>query len=98
MQDFLNTYKIGAKHTWNDFTSCGGSKSASFANREGVNVIFQIKQTTGKDISNLADGIRYGTMPKPEILIKSGSKFKVLGTPSIDPESGKYLINVIQIE
>ncbi len=100
LNSFLADYSSGSIKPWGDFTSCGGSKSASFAGRSDVNVIFQIKHTTGKEISDLADGIKYAIPPiaKPEILIKSGSKFKVLGTPTIDSETGKYLINVIQIE
>ena len=82
---FISSYSNGSTKVLNDFQSCGGSIEASFAGRPEINVIFEIEQLTAKDISDLADGIRYGNpaMLKPELLIKSGGKFLVTKTPNI---------------
>lgn len=98
LQDFLNSYKTGAKHTWDDFTSCGGSQASSFSGRPDVNIIFEIQHTTGKEISALADGIKYGSMPGPEILIKAGSKFEAVSDPIFDAAIGKWKIKLIQTQ
>lgn len=98
LQDFLNSYKTGANHTWNDFTSCGGTQVASFGDRTDVNVIFEIRHTSAKEISDFADGIRYGRMQGPEALIKTGSKFKVVSDPTYEVNFGKWKIKLIQIQ
>jgi hypothetical protein len=100
LQSFLNSYKSGTNHTWGDFTSCGGSESASFGGRPDVNIIFEIQHTTGKEISDLADGIKYGVpvMIKPEILIKAGSKFNVVTDPIFDATLSKWKIKLVQIQ
>lgn len=98
LQGFLNTYKKGATHVWNDFSSCGGSQAASFGGRPEVNVIFEIRHTTGKEISDLADGIKYGTMPRPEILIKAGSKFEAISDPIFDTSLGKWKVILKQMQ
>lgn len=99
LNSFLNTYNSGDIKIWNDFTSCGGSIRASFAERPSVNVVFLIKHSTGKDISDLADGIIFAPrpLPRPEILIKSGSSFKVLENPVFDKSINKWLISVEQV-
>jgi hypothetical protein len=71
--------------------------SASFSGRAEVNVIFDIAHTTGKEISDLADGVMYGGMPRPEILIKAGSQFKVIAAPLFDQSLQKWIIRVQQI-
>ena len=98
LQDFLNNYKLGVNHRWDDFTSCGGTKLASFGGRPDVNIIFEIRHKAGKDISDLADGIQYGNMPRPEILIKSNSIFEVISGPTFNATSGKWEIILIQIQ
>ncbi len=97
LQAFLKDYKLGSAKVWNDFTSCGGSMSASFSGRAEVNVIFEIAHTTGKEISDLADGVMYGKMPRPEILIKAGSQFKAIADPFFDQSLQKWIIKVQQI-
>lgn len=96
LADFLETYKKGKANTWNDFTSCGGSRDASFGGRPDVNVIFEILHKDGKEISDVADGIKYGKMPKPEILIKSGSEFTSIADPIFDTSLNKWIIKLIQ--
>jgi len=98
LQGFLDSYNQGAKHTWNDFTSCGGTQGASFGNRPEINIIFEIQHTTGKNITDFADGVKYGSMPAPEILIKSGSKFEAISDPIYDSSLGKYIIKLIQTQ
>jgi hypothetical protein len=97
LQSFIKDYSLGNTKLWNDFTSCGGSMSASFSGRAEVNVIFDIAHTTGKEISDLADGVMYGGMPRPEILIKAGSQFKVIAAPLFDQSLQKWIIRVQQI-
>ncbi len=96
LQNFLDSYKIETKHTWDDFTSCGGSLGASFSGRPEVNVIFEIQHSTGKNISDFADGIKYGNIVGPEILIKSGSEFEAIADPVFDSNIGKWIIKLIQ--
>ncbi|MFC4095521.1 fibronectin type III domain-containing protein [Euzebyella saccharophila] len=96
LQGFLDSYNQGAKHTWNDFTSCGGSQGASFGGRPEINIIFEIQHTTGKNITDFADGVKYNNMPAPEILIKSGSKFEAVADPVLDQSTGKWIIKLIQ--
>jgi len=100
IDNFIASYGVGTTKPWGDFTSCGGSLDATFAGRDDVNVIFQIKHTSGKDISDLADGIRYRVPPfaKPEILIKSDSKFEVLNPPRYDDVRKKWVIDMLQIQ
>jgi TANFOR domain-containing protein len=97
LQAFIKDYSLGNTKLWNDFTSCGGSLGASFSGRSDVNVIFEIAHTTGKEISDLADGVLYGGMPRPEILIKAGSQFKVIAAPLFDQSLQKWVIRVQQI-
>jgi hypothetical protein len=99
INNFISSYAQGSPNKiWNDFTSCGGSMSASFANRADVNVIFKIEHTTGKEITSFADGVEYGGMPAPEILIKSGSEFKVMSPPVFDNSLQKWIIELKQIQ
>ncbi len=97
LSSFIADYSLGNTKLWNDFTSCGGSISSSFSGRPEVNVIFEIAHTTGKEISDLADGVIYGGMPRPEILIKAGSQFKVVSAPLFDKALKKWVIKVQQI-
>jgi hypothetical protein len=78
--------------------SCGGSVQASFGGNPAVNVIFEIEHTTAKEISDLADGIKYSlpAMPKPEVLIKSGSQFQVTAAPTFDTQLQKWIIKLQQ--
>jgi hypothetical protein len=95
---FLANHGINAIKTWDDFASCGGSLGASFAGKEAVNVIFKISHTTGKNISELADGVMYGGMQAPEIMLKSGCKMKVTSAPYTNPGyPGKLIIDVQQV-
>jgi hypothetical protein len=86
----------GSSHTWNAFTSCGSSQSASFASK--ADVIFEIKHLDAKDISAFADGIKFRGYPPSELLIKSGSEFKVISNNKIDALSGKPIIELLQIK
>ena len=72
--------------------------NASFASRPDVNVIFKIEHTTGKEISNFSDGIKYGDMPAPEIVIKSGSEFQVVAPPVFDNTLQKWIIELKQVQ
>lgn len=78
--------------------SCGGSIQASFAGRPKINVIFEIRHITAKEISDLADGIKYGNMAKPEILIKSNSRFEVIADPVFDATLGKWRLKLKQVQ
>jgi hypothetical protein len=100
LDEFLNTYASGKIHPWKNFTSCGGSIGASYAERDHINIIFKIKHLNAKDISNFSDGIKYGNppMPKPEILIKSGSIMRVVSTPTFDVALGKWVIQIQQVQ
>lgn len=100
LDNFISSYSNGSSKVFNDFQSCGGSIQASFGGRPSVNVIFEIDQLTAKEISNLADGIKYGVppMPKPEILIKSGSQFKVVAPPIFDSQMQKWVIRLQQTQ
>ena len=96
----VKTTPRGGTKTWNDFTSCGGSVQASFGGRAEVNVIFEIQHTTAKEITNLADGVKYSVppMPAPEILIKAGSNFTVTAPPVFDNTLQKWIIKVTQTQ
>ena len=100
LQDFLNKYSIGKTNPWNDFTSCGGIRDASFAGRADVNVVFEITHISGKDISDLSDGIKYGLPPmgKPEILIKAGCNFEAIANPVFEAVINKWIIKVKQVQ
>ncbi|MEM8531927.1 MAG: hypothetical protein AAGF95_13875 [Chloroflexota bacterium] len=98
LQNFLNSYSAGSTTTWNDFTSAGGSLDASFAGRPDVNVVFSIEHLNAKDISDLADGVRYGGMPPPELLLPSGSEVRVMEPPRFDPATNRWFITVTQVQ
>jgi hypothetical protein len=100
LKNFLALYTTGTFNVWNNFTSAGGTESASFAGRPDVNVVFIIEQKTGKDVSALADGIHCGMPPNtpPEILIKSNSTFQSTEDPVFDPSINKWVIHVKQID
>ena len=100
IDDFIASYVNGSTITWNDFTSCGGSVQASFGGRSEVNVIFEIQHITAKEITNLADGVKYSVppMPAPEILIKAGSNFTVTAPPVFDNALQKWIIKVTQTQ
>uniref|UniRef100_UPI00232F3708 hypothetical protein n=1 Tax=Aquimarina algiphila TaxID=2047982 RepID=UPI00232F3708 len=98
LTDFLNSYKKGAKPIWEDFTSAGSSKSASFADRPEVNVLFDIKHLDAKDISDFADGIKFRGNPRSEVLIKSGSQFEVVKSPYYLKKDKKWIIELVQIK
>ena len=97
LQNFLRSYSDGSTTTWNDFTSAGGSLDASFAGRPDVNVVFSIEHLNAKDISDLADGVRYGGMPPPELILPSGSEVRVTEPPRFDPATNRWFINVTQV-
>ncbi|WP_108807968.1 hypothetical protein [Aquimarina spinulae] len=97
LSDFLISYKKGSKPVWNDFTSAGSSKTASFADRPEINVLFDIKHLDAKDISDFADGIKFRGNPRSEVLIKSGSQFEVTKPPYLN-EDKKWVIELIQIQ
>lgn len=96
---FLASYSNGSVRPWNEFTSCGGSLEASFAGRQDVNILFQIEHKTGKNITDLSDGIKYGVPPmgEPEVLIKAGSNFKVVSQPQFNNALQKWVIKIEQI-
>ncbi len=93
---YLNEYIPGTKHTWSAFTSCGSSHKASFIDK--ADVIFEIRHLDAKDISDFADGIKFRDYPRSELLIKSGSEFKVKSNHKIDVSTGKPIIELIQIK
>lgn len=99
INSFIASYSNGSSKIFNDFLSCGGSVQASFGGRPLVNVIFEIEHITAKEISDLADGIKYNVplMPKPEVLIKSGSQFQVIAPPTFDTQLQKWIIKLQQI-
>lgn len=92
---YLNKYKPGFEETWDAFTSCGSSIGASFIKK--ADVIFKIKHLDAKDISDFADGIKFRGYPPHELLIKSGAKFRVISNHKIDPDTGKNIIEFLQI-
>lgn len=97
LQEFLRSYRTGNRNVWDGFISCGGTMDGSFAGRPRVNVVFEITHLTGKDISELADGIRYGGMEPPEVMIRDGRTFESLGSPVFDETRGKWIIRVRQL-
>ena len=100
IDDFIVSYANGNSKIWNDFTSCGGSVQASFGGRPEINVIFEIQHSTAKEITSLADGVKYGVppMPAPEILIKAGCNFTVIAPPVFDNLLQKWIIKLIQTQ
>jgi hypothetical protein len=100
IDEFIASYANGSTKTWGDFTSCGGSLQASFGNRPTINVIFEIEHITAKEITSLADGVKYNVppMPAPELLIKAGSNFTVTAPPVFDNSLQKWIIKVTQTQ
>ena len=97
LQEFLRDYRAGRRNVWDGFISCGGTLDGSFAGRPRVNIIFEITHLTGKDISELADGVRYGGMEPPEVMIREGRNFESVADPVFDETRGKWIIRVRQL-
>jgi hypothetical protein len=97
LASFLASHALDKEVTWKGYSSCGNSEAASFSGR--TNIMFIIKHSEGKDISDLADGIHFRGKPPYELLIKNNSKMKVSRTPYLHPDNPtKWVIEVTQIE
>jgi len=80
--------QVGATLEWGDFTSAGGSREASFDVKGNRNVVFEIEQKSAKDISLLADAIKFGGMEKPELLFDKSLNVTITAVA----ESGSKLV------
>ena len=95
LESFARSYGLGNRNVWDGFISCGGSIDASFGERS--NVVFEIEHISGKDISEFADGIRYGVMPPPEVMIREGRTFESISHPVWDDIHQWWFIRVRQL-
>ncbi|WP_298734619.1 hypothetical protein [uncultured Chitinophaga sp.] len=97
LNNFLGNYQDGMELVWKEFTSAGSSPTGSFQVKSKKNVIFEIESTfSGKDITDLADGVKFRNMAPKEILFDAGMKVKVTAPPIFQAD-GKILIKLKEI-
>lgn len=82
---FLIPFKQGSKVDFKEFLSCGSSKEAAFFNKSSKNVRIQFLEVKDAPIiSDFADGIKFRSYKREEILLNKGSKFEVLNVKEIN--------------
>ena len=91
---FLSKHEIGKTVKYDDFVSCGSTKAAAFFDKSEKNVRLIMEVKNAPKISDFADGVKFRGYAKDELLLLTGSKFKITGSKTIN---GVYEIRLKQI-
>lgn len=77
------------------FLSCGNPEESALRNKSGRNIVEYYPKVDARDISELADGIRYRTYPPKELIIFPPKIFRVKDATKLEEN---YYISLEEIE